>query len=174
VLEAAWLADAAARDAVDALRERVPSFFSGEDYDRAARRALWVARALRSREIGHLHAADAGSLLCAWLVKQLSGVRVSFALDRRRVASSRACARLCRDLDFGAVSDDLLFETLRAECGDALPLVAPLPRPRGAPPALPPLRPLRGWLRPAQGPNLERGVSLEAWLARVAASGAER
>jgi hypothetical protein len=174
VLEAGWLADAAARERIDALREQVPSFFSGEDYYREARRALWIADALTRRSIGHLHAARAGALLCAWLVKQLCGVRVSFALDRRGAASRRAYARLCRDLDFGAVSDDLLFETIRAECGEALPLVAPLPRPRGAPPALPPFRPLRGWLRPAQGPNLERGVSLEAWLARIAAPGAER
>jgi len=174
VLEAGWLADAAARERIDALREQVPSFFPGEDFYREARRALWIVGALERRGIGHLHAARAGSLLCAWLVKQLAGVRVSFALDRRGASSRRAYARLCRDLDFGAVSDDLLFETLRAECGDDLPLVAPLPRPRGAPPALPPLRPLRGWLRPAQGPNLERGVSLEAWLARIAAPGAER
>jgi hypothetical protein len=174
VLEAAWLADAAARERVDALREQVPSFFSGEDYYREARRALWIAGALERRGIGHLHAARAGALLCAWLVKKLLGVRVSFALDRRGAASRRAYARLCRDLDFGAVSDDLLFETLRAECGADLPLVAPLPRPRGAPPALPPLRPLRGWLRPAQGPNLERDVAFEAWLARIAAPGADR
>jgi glycosyltransferase involved in cell wall biosynthesis len=172
VLEAAWLADATARAAVDALRERVPGFFSGEDYYREARRALWIAGLLRRRGIGHLHAARATALLCAWLVKQLEpGLRVSFALDRRSAASRRASARLCCDLDFGAVSDDLLFETVRAECGDALPLVTPLPRPRGARPALPPLRPLRGWLRPAQGPNLERDVPFDAWIERLARSG---
>jgi glycosyltransferase involved in cell wall biosynthesis len=171
VLEAGWLADAAGRAAVDALRERVPGFFSGEAFYLEARRALWIADALRRRGIRHLHAARASGLLCAWLVKQLAGVGVSFALDRRSAASRRSYARLCRDLDFGAVDHVLLLETLRAECGEALPLVLPLPRPRGAPPALPPLRPLRGWLRPAQGPNLERGVSLEAWLERIAASG---
>jgi hypothetical protein len=99
---------------------------------------------------------------------------VSFALDRRGTASRRAYATLCRDLDFGAVSDDLLVETVRAECGDALPLVTPLPRPRFAPPALPPLRPLRGWLRPAKGPGLERGVRFAAWLERIAGPEAER
>ena len=171
VLEAGWLADAAGRAVIDGLRERVPGFFSGEAFYLEARRALWIAGTLRRRGIGHLHAARASTVLCAWLVKQLCGVRVSFALERRGAASRRSYARLCRDLDFGAVSDELLFETLRAECGEGLPLVAPLPRPRGAPPALPPLRPLRGWLRPAQGPNLERGVSLEAWLVRMAASG---
>jgi glycosyltransferase involved in cell wall biosynthesis len=171
VLEAAWLADPAAREAVDALRERVPGFFPGELYYREARRALWIAGALRRRGIGHLHAARATSILCAWLVKQLSGVRVSFALDRSSAASRRAYATLCKDLDFGAVSDDLLFETVRAECGGELPLVTPLPRPRGAPPALPPLRPLRGWLHPARGPRLERGVAFEAWLARIAGEG---
>jgi len=171
VLEAGWLADPAARATVDGLRERVPGYFSGEAFYREARRALWIAGALRRRGIRHLHAARASGLLCAWLVKQLAGVRVSFALDRRGAGSRRSYARLCRDLDFGAVSDDLLFETLRVECGEALPLVTPLPRPRGAPPALPPLRPLRGWLRPAKGPNLERGLSLERWLERIAASG---
>jgi hypothetical protein len=171
VLEAGWLADPAARAVVDGLRERVPGYFSGEAFYREARRALWIAGALRRRGIRHLHAARASSLLCAWLVKQLAGVRVSFALDRRGAGSRRSYGRLCRDLDFGAVSDDLLFETLRAECGEALPLVTPLPRPRGTAPALPPLRPLRGWLRPAQGPNLERGLSLESWLERIAASG---
>ena len=170
VLEATWLADPAARAAVDALRDRVPGFFSGEAYYREARRALAVAGALRRRGIGHLHAARAGALLCAWLVKQLApAVRVSFALDRRGAASRRAYAVLCRDLDFGAVSDELTFETVRAECGDALPLVAPLPRAPGAPRAWPPLRPVRGWLRPAQGPNLERNVAFAAWLARIAA-----
>lgn len=172
VLEAAWLADAAARAAVDALRDRVPGSFSGERYYREARRALFVAGLLRRRGIGHLHAARASSLLCAWLVKQLlPELRVSFALDRRSAASRRASARLCCDLDFGAVSDDLLFETVRAECGDALPLVTPLPRPRGARPELPPLRPLRAWLRPARGPNLERDVAFDAWLERLARSG---
>jgi glycosyltransferase involved in cell wall biosynthesis len=170
VLEAAWLADPAARAAVDALRDRVPGFFSGEAYYREARRALAIATALRRRGIRHLHASRAGALLCAWLVKQLDpGVRVSFALDRRGAASRRAYAALCRDLDFGAVSDELLFETVRAECGDALPLVAPLPPAPGAPLALPPLRPVRGWLRPAKGPNLERGVPFETWVARIAA-----
>jgi glycosyltransferase involved in cell wall biosynthesis len=171
VLEAGWLADPAGRAAIDGLREQVPGFFSGEAFYREARRALWIADALRRRGIRHLHAARASSLLCAWLVKQLGGVRVSFALERRGAASRRAYARLCRDLDFGAASDDLLVETLRAECGEALPLVTPLPRPRGAPPALPPLRPLRGWLRRARGPNLERGVPFEAWLERIAAGG---
>lgn len=172
VLEAAWLADAPARAAVDALRERVPGFFSGEDYYREARRALWIAGLLRRRGIAHLHAARATALLCAWLVKQLApGVRVSFALDRRSAASRRAAARLCGDLDFGAVSDDLLFETVRAECGDALPLVTPLPRPPGARGSLPPLRPVRTWLRPATGPNLERGVPFDVWLERLARSG---
>jgi glycosyltransferase involved in cell wall biosynthesis len=172
VLEAGWLASAEARATVDGLRERVPGFFSGEVFYREARRALWVADALRRRGIRHLHAARASALLCAWLVKQLAGVRVSFALERSGAASRRAYARLCGDLDFGAVSDDLLFETVRAECGDALPLVAPLPRAAGALPVLPPLRPLRAWLRPAQGPNLERGVGLGAWLERMAAPGA--
>ncbi len=171
VLEAGWLADAAARAAVDGLRERVPAFFAGEDYYRAARRALWIAGALRRRGIRHLHAARASALLCAWLVKRLAGVRVSFALERSGAASRRAYARLCRDLDFGAVSDDLLFETVRAESGDALALVVPLPRPAGALPALPPLRPLRAWLRPARGPNLERGLGLAAWLERMANGG---
>jgi Glycosyl transferases group 1 len=171
VLEAAWLASPERRAAVDALREELPSFFSGEEYYREARRALWVADALRQRGIGHLHAARASSLLCAWLVKRLAGLRVSFALDRRGATSRRAYARLCRDLDFGAVSDDLLFETVRGECGEGLPLVTPLPRPRGMRPALPPLRPLRGWLRPAKGPNLERGVGFEAWLGRIAGTG---
>jgi hypothetical protein len=99
---------------------------------------------------------------------------VSFALDRRSAASRRAAARLCGDLDFGAVSDDLLFETVRAECGDALPLVTPLPRPRGARPALPPLRPVRAWLRPATGPNLERDVPFDVWLERLAGRGERR
>lgn len=172
VLEAAWLADAAARAAVDALRDRVPSRFSGEAFYREARRALWVVSALRRRGIRHLHAARASALLCAWIAKQLAPeLRVSFALDRRGAASRRAFARLCRGLDFGAVSDDLLFETVRAECGDALPLVTPLPRPRGAPPALPSVRPLRGWLRPARGPRLERDVPFDAWLERLARSG---
>lgn len=174
VLESLWLADAALREHVDGLRQQVPGFFSGEDYYREARRAIWIANALARRGIRHLHAARAGALLPAWLVKQLGGVRVSFALDRRGAASRRAYARLCRDLDFGAVSDDLLFETLRAECGEAPPLVTPLPRPPGGPPALPPLRPVRGWLRPAQGPNLERAVPFETWLARIAASGEGR
>jgi glycosyltransferase involved in cell wall biosynthesis len=170
VLEAAWLADPAARAAADALRDRVPGFFSGEIYYREARRALAIATALRRRGIRHLHASRAGALLCAWLVKQLAPeVRVSFALDRRGAASRRAYAALCRDLDFGAVSDELLFETVRAECGDALPLVLPLPRPPGAPLALPPLRPVRSWLSPAKGPNLERGLPFETWLARIAA-----
>ncbi|HEX2484039.1 MAG TPA: glycosyltransferase family 4 protein [Myxococcota bacterium] len=169
VLEAAWLADAPARAAVDALRGRVPTFFSGEDYYREARRALWVAGVLRRRGIGRLHAARAASLLCAWLVKQLApDVHVSFALERAGTASRRASARLCGDLDLGAVSDDLLFETVRAECGEALPLVTPLPLPPGAPLALPPLRPLRAWLRPARGPNLERDVPFDVWLERLA------
>jgi glycosyltransferase involved in cell wall biosynthesis len=175
VLEAAWLADPASRAAVDALRDRVPGFFSGETYYREARRALAVTGALRRRGIRHLHASRAGALLCAWLVKQLAPeVRVSFALDRRGAASRRAYAALCRALDFGAVSDSLLAETVRAECGDALPLVAPLPRAPGAPLALPPLRPVRDWLAPAKGPNLERGIPFEAWLARIAAPAPRR
>jgi hypothetical protein len=51
--------------------------------------------------------------------------------------------------------------------------VTPLPRAAGALPALPPLRPLRGWLRRAQGPNLERGLRLATWLERLADGGSK-
>ena len=168
VLESEWLADAALRERVDALRTELPSFFGGEACYVAARRAAHLVALLRKRGIRRLHAARATGVLVAWLAKRLDpSLCVSFALDRRSAGSRRAFARLCRDLDLGAVSDDLLFQTLRGECGDDLPLVTPLPSAPGSPPRLPPLRPVAGWLRPARGPNLERGVSLAAWVERL-------
>ena len=168
VLESEWLADAELRERVDALRSELPSFFTGEACYVAARRAAHVVRLLRKRGIRRLHAARATGVLVAWLAKRLDpALRVSFTLDRRSAGSRRAFARLCRDLDLGAVSDDLLFQTVRGECGDDLPLVAPLPAAPGGRPQLPPLRPVAGWIRPAQGPNLERGLSLDAWLERL-------
>ena len=172
VLESEWLADPGLRDRVDALRTELPSFFSGEECYASARRAAHLVLLLRRRGIRRLHAARATGILVAWLVKRLDpDLRVSFTLDRRSAGSRRAFARLCRDLDLGAVSDDLLFQTVRDECGDALPLVTPIPAPPGGLPALPPLRPIAGWLRPAQGPQLERGVGFDAWLGRLSEPG---
>ena len=168
VLEAEWLADEALRARVDALRTELPSFFSGEACYAAARRAAHLVGLLRDRGIRRLHAARATGVLVGWLAKRLDPeLQVSFTLDRRSAASRRAFARLCGDLDLGAVSDDLLFQTVRGECGDALPLVTPIPAPPGGLPQLPPLRPIAGWLRPAEGPNLERGISLDAWITRL-------
>ena len=171
VLEAELRADPGRAAELDALRADLPSWFAGEDYYREARRALAVLGIVRRRGVRHLHAARATSMLCAWIAKRLDPeLRTSFALDRRTAGSRRAFARLARDLDFGAVADDLLFGTVRKECGDDLPLVTPIPGPPGRPHRRP-LRPLRGWYAPARGPALERGVALDAWIERLRMSG---
>jgi glycosyltransferase involved in cell wall biosynthesis len=168
VLESGWLADPELRERVHELRAELPSFFGGEEFYQAARRAAHLIGLLRRRGIRSLHAARATGILVAWLAKRLDpGLCVSFALDRRSAGSRRAYARLCRSLDLGAVSDDLLFQTIRDECGDEIPLVTPIPAPPGGLPRLPPLRPIAGWLSPAKGPQLERGITLDGWLERL-------
>ena len=114
VLEARWLASPDARSTLDTVRETMHRRLRGEEYYRDARRAVWLADELRQRGIAHLHAARGSAMLCAYLVKKLAGLRVTYALGPCSGRRKRAHEQLAAELDTGTPYDsNALARTFR-------------------------------------------------------------
>lgn len=86
----------------------------GEEYFRQARRAVWTADLIRRRAVRHVHAADAGALLWAWLLRKLTGVHASFALEAAPPLRPDVLSTLLLDFPAGAFLDGGVPEEVRA------------------------------------------------------------
>lgn len=136
VLEAAWRADPAAAATCEALYARLDSG-PGESFFRDARRAVHTAELVRKRGITSVHAARANTVVWAWLVRQLTGIRATATIEPSPAPPRSLLARALADFDAATIAD----EKMRPACPRARPdLLALSPPPR------------RRWLRPAPGP----------------------
>jgi hypothetical protein len=133
VLEAAWRADPAAAATCESLYASLDSA-AGESFFRDARRAVHTADLVRKRGITRIHAARAGTVLWAWLVHQLTGVRTTATIEPSPTTPRSLLARMLADFEDATVADD----KVRQACPRARPdLLALAPPPR------------RRWFRPA-------------------------
>ncbi len=133
VLESLWKQESGIVAAIEALYQKVPSV-DGEDFFRAARRAVWLADLVCRRGITHLHAFRANDVLPVWIVKQLTGLRVSFAVESGSSVSRTLLAHLLTAFDFGSLADEKLAARLTGKEAASFPdtlALAPLPAPRG-------------------------------------------
>lgn len=127
VLEAAWRAQADDAALCEALYAKL-SPADGEGFFRAARRAVHTAALVRKRGVRHLHAARSGGVLWAWLVKKLTGVRASFAIEPHPSLPRSLLAEIVPDFDIGSIADEKLSERIKHTFPDVLGLAPPKKR----------------------------------------------
>ncbi len=125
VLESLWLRRTAWRQQVEKLRGTLGDAMDGETFYRQARRAVWLAEALPKRGTVLLHAFRADAVACVWLVKQLTGMKASAAVEDAPALSRAALAKMLADFDIVSVSDERLRGLLPKAGDDVLKLSKP-------------------------------------------------
>jgi hypothetical protein len=104
VLESVWRQEHDLAQRVAALRS-VCSRTSGEDFFRAARRAVYLASLQRSRGWTHVHALRASTALWAWLLHRLTGISASTVIEPFHTLPPESLAPLISAFSFGSISD---------------------------------------------------------------------
>lgn len=106
VLEAEWAAhpDIVAR--VIDWRDELGSGIDTENYLFQARRALHLARLIRKRRIGHVHATRSAVAVTAWLAARLTGAAFSAAFEADADLGSATIDRLAADAALVSRADD--------------------------------------------------------------------
>ena len=128
VLEADWRAHVADAARCEKLYTTVAPA-GGEEFFRAARRAVHTAQLVRKRGLRHVHACRSNTLVWAWLVKNLTGVRASFAIEDHPPLSRAFLAELSSAFDFGTIGDAKLSEMTGHRHSDQLGLSAQRTKP---------------------------------------------
>jgi hypothetical protein len=126
VLEAAW------RSAPDAVAASESSYagldaIGGELFFRDARRAAHTADLVRQRGVRQVHAARSDTVVWAWLVKKLTGIRATATIEPSPPLPRSLLSRLLADFEAATVADD----KLRGACPNAHPdrlALAPPPK----------------------------------------------
>jgi hypothetical protein len=117
VLESLWLRWPRKRRALEDCRDELGTALSGEEFYQQARRALWLSDALPRRGVKHVHAFRSDAVVCVWLLKKLSGLQVSAAIEEGPAVGRAALAKLLPDFTLISNSD----EKLAAEAGFPAP-----------------------------------------------------
>jgi glycosyltransferase involved in cell wall biosynthesis len=125
VLESLWLRRASLRQQMEKLRATIGDAFDGESFYIQARRALWMAEALPKRGTKHVHACRSDAMICVWLLKKISSLSVSVAVEESPDLSRALIARLLPDFDLSSVSDEKLLSPSTATLKDWLHLKKP-------------------------------------------------
>ena len=126
VIESIWLRRAASRQLIEERRGTLTDHISGSDFYTAARHAVYLAEVLPKRGTRHLHARLSGSILTAWLLRQLlPSLHLSCAVEFEPALSRALLARLLPAFDLISVSDPKLAELLQGACKDDLRLGEP-------------------------------------------------
>lgn len=125
VLEAAWRAQPDAVAACEALYTKLDGGL-GEAFFRDARRAVHTADLARTRGLRQVHAARSDTVLWAWLVKKLTGLRASAAIEASPSLPRSLLSSLLADFDAATIAD----EKLLAACPNARPDLLSLGPPR--------------------------------------------
>lgn len=126
VLESLWLRHASRRQQLEKLRAIIGDAMDGETFYLQARRALWMADALPRRGTKHVHAFRSDAMVCLWLLKKISHLSVSVAIEESPELSRALIARLLPDFDLSSVSDDKLIAQSSGVLKDYLQLTRPL------------------------------------------------
>jgi len=125
VLEAEWRASPGRVAQLEGIRNELGSAIGGEQFFREARRALRLAAIIEKRDIPQVHFARSDGALCAWLIKELSGCKLSGAIEERPVLGRGLLETLAPDFDLASISDPELGETLKSAATDRLKLQRP-------------------------------------------------
>lgn len=125
VLESLWLRRSSQRKQLEKLRGIIDDAMDGETFYIQARRAVWMADALPRRGTRHVHAFRSDAMVCVWLLKMISNLSVSVAIEESPALSRALIARLMPDFDLSSVSDDKLTAQSSAPLRDFLHLKKP-------------------------------------------------
>lgn len=125
VLESLWLRRSAWRQQIEKLRSAIGDALDGEEFYRQARRAMWYAESLPKRGARVVHAYRSDAVVCVWLVKHLTSLRVTAAIEDTPTLSRATLAKLLPDFDLVSVSDEKLRITLSKSTEDVLKLQKP-------------------------------------------------
>jgi hypothetical protein len=117
VLESLWLRQPNQRRVLEQCREALGSAITGEEFYLQARRALWLADALPRRGVKHVHAFRSDAVIMVWLLKKLTGLSISAAIEDSPSLSRATLAKIL--LDFPLISNS--DEKLAAEAGISAP-----------------------------------------------------
>lgn len=126
VLESHWLRQSGLRHRLEKARGPLGEAVSGEEFYRQARRAAYLAEVLPRRGAMHLHAFRSDAVLCVWLVKKLTGISVSAAIEEQPAISRALLVRLLPDFDLVTNSDKKLGADTGLFSKDALSLCKPV------------------------------------------------
>lgn len=114
VLESLWLRRASQRQQLEKLRGVIGDAIDGETFYTQARRAVWMADALPRRGIRHVHAFRSDAMIGVWLLKKISGLSVSVAIEAPPELSRALIMRLLPDFDLSSVSDEKITTSIPA------------------------------------------------------------
>ncbi len=163
VLESHWLKRSAWRHELEKLRKHLGDAVSGEEFYLQARRAVYLADALPRRGVKHAHAFRSDAVVCVWLLKKLSGLRASAAIEESPSLSRALLMRLLGDFDLVSSSDEKLSAINGFVAQDMLSLkTAPTHREVR-------LGPLRLKLQ-APRPTQDRGALERGWFDQIVKS----
>lgn len=114
VLESLWLRRSAQRQQLERLRGIIGDAIDGETFYEQARRAVWMAEALPRRGTKHVHAFRSDAMIGVWLLKKISGLSISVAIEESPELSRALIIRLLPDFDFASVSDEKIAPSFPA------------------------------------------------------------
>ena len=160
VLESHWLKRSAWRHQLEKLRKHLGDAVSGEEFYLQARRAVYLADVLPRRGVMHIHAFRSDAFICVWLLKKLTGLRASAAIEESPSLSRAMLARLIGEFDLVSNSDEKLGAITGVMAQDMLSLKE-LPTHREL--RIGPVRLKRRASRPTQ----DRGALERGWFDQI-------
>ena len=160
VLESHWLKRSARRHQLEKLRKHLGDAVSGDEFYLQARRAVYLADVLPRRGVMHVHAFRADAFVCVWLLKRLTGLRASAAIEESPSLSRAMLAKLLGDFDLVSNSDEKLGAITGVMAQDMLSLKE-LPTHREL--RIGPVRLKRRASRPTQ----DRGALERGWFDQI-------
>lgn len=160
VLEAEWRANPERVAQLEEIRNQLGTAVSGELFFKEARRALRLVAIIEKRDIPSIHFARSDAALCAWLVKKLTGCKLSGAIEEHPRPGQGLLAKLAPDFDLVSVSDAELAAVIKASTSDHLHLQRPETHRR--------IGPFRIRIKePEPGTDPARTQFAKRWLSRV-------
>lgn len=123
VLEGEWYATGPSLSAsIDLWRNELGSDVDGEWFYREARRALHLASLARKANVRGIYGRRSSEALCLWIVRRVTDVPVSIAIEEEPEVSRRLLETLLPEFSLVSCSDKKLSESLDGEVAEHLPL----------------------------------------------------